>query len=58
MRKIVGRQIDDGPREYLTACPVCGELIDMRDLAEAMGHECGHEPRSFEEGPSPAKPKQ
>ena len=41
MRKIIGQQIDDGPREYLVQCPVCGDMIDMRDLAEVIDHDCG-----------------
>ena len=44
MRKIIGRQIDDGPGEYLVQCPVCGDMIDMRDMAEVIDRDCGPAP--------------
>jgi hypothetical protein len=41
MHKIIGHQIDDGPREHFIDCPKCGERLDMRDLGEVLGHQCG-----------------
>ena len=51
MREYVGQQIDDGPREHLIEYPRCGEMIDMRDLADVFAHEQPHGRRR--KGPKP-----
>jgi hypothetical protein len=40
MRKIIGHQIDDGPREHFIECSECGERLDMRDMGEVLRHDC------------------
>ncbi|MER8418764.1 hypothetical protein [Mesorhizobium sp. M1329] len=36
-------------REHFYRCAHCGQLVDMRDLAQVMWHEDeGHEPLKFD----------
>ena len=49
-KKIIGKPHDGEPAseaEHFIKCPVCGGLIDCRDLEEVFFHETpGHEVRN------------
>jgi hypothetical protein len=48
MRKITVVKIDDGVARSLVECPICGDLVDVRDSNAVPHHDCGSS-RSFEQ---------
>jgi hypothetical protein len=40
MGKYVSRQMEDGSREYIIECPLCGKRLDQHDLDEIFTHVC------------------
>ena len=36
------------PKEHQLECPVCGQIIDMRDLSQVLAHEpCDGTPKDY-----------
>jgi hypothetical protein len=49
-----GREIDGDAKtelDHFGNCPVCGALIDMRDLAQVMAHSHGQDAEELDAPP-------
>jgi hypothetical protein len=52
-RKYIGRRVDKkvtDEREHFRKCPLCGGMIDLRDLGQVLEHE-GPLPHPAEDQP-------
>ncbi|XSC42761.1 hypothetical protein ACF1BQ_031555 [Bradyrhizobium sp. RDT10] len=56
MPRYTGVDMDDPNRpeiEHFGNCPVCGALVDMRDLGQVMAHMHGEQPLDLTGKPKP-----